>query len=75
MEVPKKIVLDTTIMIGHLRGSEPRLMSTLESRAEMATTIVNAFELYPWGLPIERGQEKPFCGEGVPLHTRDTYDR
>lgn len=46
MEVPKKIVLDTTIMIGHLRGREPRLMSTLESRAELATTIVNAFELY-----------------------------
>jgi len=46
MEVPKKIVLDTTIVIGHLRGREPRLMSMLESRAELATTIVNAFELY-----------------------------
>ena len=42
-------------------------MSTLESRAEMATTIVNAFELYPWGLPIERGQGKPFCGEYQPI--------
>jgi len=46
MEVPKKIALDTTIVIGHLRGREPRLMRTLESRAELATTIVNAFELY-----------------------------
>jgi len=57
MEVPKKIVLDTTIMIGHLRGSEPRLMSTLESRAEMATTIVNAFELYMGPTNRERSGE------------------
>ncbi|MDV3278465.1 MAG: type II toxin-antitoxin system VapC family toxin [Nitrososphaerales archaeon] len=46
MEVPKKVVLDTTVMIRHLRGKEPRLMSELESRAEPATTIINVFELY-----------------------------
>lgn len=47
MEVPKRIVLDTTIMIGHLRKKrESHLITLLQHRAELATTIVNAFELY-----------------------------
>jgi predicted nucleic acid-binding protein len=46
MEIPKRVVLDTTVMIGHLRGKEPRLINELQDRANLATTIVNAFELY-----------------------------
>ena len=48
MEAPKRIVLDTTVMIGHLRdrGRESRLITRLQEEVELATTIVNAFELY-----------------------------
>lgn len=46
MEIPKRIVLDTDVMIEHLRGKGGRLVDTLEEKAELATTVVNAFELY-----------------------------
>jgi predicted nucleic acid-binding protein len=46
METPKRIVLDTSVMIRHLRGKEPTLVQNLQEKSELATTMVNAFELY-----------------------------
>ena len=46
METPRRIVLDTDVMIEHLRGKGGGLVGVLEDRAELATTVVNAFELY-----------------------------
>ena len=46
MEIPRRIVLDTDVMIQHLRGKGGGLIGALEDRAELATTVVNAFELY-----------------------------
>lgn len=48
METPRKIVLDTGLLIDHLRrrsGGES-LMERLEGFSELATTTVSAFELY-----------------------------
>jgi tRNA(fMet)-specific endonuclease VapC len=48
MEVPKRVVLDTTIIVRHLRGlkEETRLIERLHYVSNLATTIVNAFEIY-----------------------------
>lgn len=46
METPKRIVLDTSVMIRHLRGKDPLLIQGLQERSDLATTMVNAFELY-----------------------------
>ncbi len=47
MEVPNQIVLDTSVIIAHLRKrQESRLVTMLQEKVELATTIVNAFELY-----------------------------
>ena len=46
MEAPRRVVLDTDVMIEHLRGMGGGLVGRLEDRAELATTVVNAFELY-----------------------------
>ena len=46
MEAPKRVVLDTVVLIKHLRGQLQGLMASLNGRSEIATTIVNAFELY-----------------------------
>ena len=48
MEVPKRLVLDTTIIVRHLRGQreETGLIHRLQDISTVATTIVNAFELY-----------------------------
>lgn len=47
MEVPKRIVLDTTALISHLRAKgRPSTVTRLEGRAELATTLINLFELY-----------------------------
>ncbi len=48
MEPPKRLVLDTDVMVGHLRGrsKDPDLMSYLQERCDLATTMINAFELY-----------------------------
>lgn len=46
MEVPKRIVLDTSVAVEVLRGRKKDLVEDLEKRAELATTVVNAFELY-----------------------------
>ncbi len=48
MEVPKRIVLDTTIIVRHLRGrkDETRLIERLQESSAVATTIVNSFEVY-----------------------------
>ena len=48
MEAPKRVVLDTTIIVGHLRGSkeETHLIERLHDVSNLATTIVNAFEIY-----------------------------
>ena len=47
MEIPKRIVLDTTALVNHLRAKGgPSTVTRLEGRAELATTIVNLFELF-----------------------------
>lgn len=48
METPKRLVLDTSVMIQLLRGreAEKRLFSSLEEKSIIATTILNVFELY-----------------------------
>jgi predicted nucleic acid-binding protein len=47
MEIPKRIVLDSTILIRHLRKkSEAKIITKIEDQAELATTAINAFELY-----------------------------
>ncbi|TMI23718.1 type II toxin-antitoxin system VapC family toxin [Candidatus Bathyarchaeota archaeon] len=47
LEIPKRLVLDTTVLIDHLRSkNRDTLASRLEGRAELATTIINRFELY-----------------------------
>ncbi len=46
MEAPKRVVLDTDVIIKHLRGHLPKLIAGLEETSEIATTRVNAFELY-----------------------------
>lgn len=47
-EIPKNIVLDTSVMVAHLRGGrkESGLITWLQQDYRLATTIVNAFELY-----------------------------
>ena len=45
MEIPKRIVLDTTALVNHLRAKGgPSTVTRLEGRVELATTIVNLFE-------------------------------
>lgn len=46
MATPKKLVLDTNVIIDHLRGREASLISFLQDRSELATTMINVFELY-----------------------------
>lgn len=47
MEVPRRIVLDTTVLISHLRAAgEPSTVTRLVGKAELATTTINLFELY-----------------------------
>ncbi|MDG6991455.1 MAG: type II toxin-antitoxin system VapC family toxin [Nitrososphaerota archaeon] len=46
METPRRIALDTDVLIEHLRDKGGGLVGALEERAELATTVVNAFELY-----------------------------
>lgn len=48
MEAPKRIVLDTTIIVKHLRGKreETELVEKLQQVSSVATTIVNSFEVY-----------------------------
>ncbi len=48
VEAPKRIVLDTNVVVRHLRGRhhDSILINTLQENSDLATTIVNAFELY-----------------------------
>jgi len=47
LEIPKRIVLDTTALVNHLRAKGgPSTVTRLEGRVELATTIVNLFELF-----------------------------
>ncbi len=47
LEVPKRIVLDTTILVDHLRSrKKPSTLTRLEDKADLATTMINLFELY-----------------------------
>lgn len=47
MEAPKRIALDTSVIVNHLRGKEEseRILE-LQRTSHLATTIINAFELY-----------------------------
>lgn len=47
MEVPKRLVLDTTALVNHLRQKQtPSTVTKLQGLAELATTQINLFELY-----------------------------
>lgn len=48
LEIAKRLILDSSIIIKHLRNSkeETKLIQELETRARLATTVVNAFEVY-----------------------------
>lgn len=48
LEVPKRVILDSTVIIGLLRNKpmEAQLVRDIESRAELATTTVNVFEIF-----------------------------
>jgi tRNA(fMet)-specific endonuclease VapC len=48
MEAPKRVVLDTTIIVRILRGrkDETKLIERLQEKSTVATTIVNSFEIY-----------------------------
>lgn len=48
MEVTKRVILDSTILIGVLRNKkeEAELIRELEAKTKLATTTINAFEVY-----------------------------
>jgi predicted nucleic acid-binding protein len=48
LEVPKRLILDSTIIIGLLRKKteEVNLIRKLEDESELATTTISAFEIY-----------------------------
>jgi predicted nucleic acid-binding protein len=47
MAIPRRVVLDTDIIIDHLRGAAaPSLVTRLQDESALATTQVNSFELY-----------------------------
>jgi len=48
MEAPKRVILDSTILIRHLRKKreEVALIRELEVGSELATTTINTFEVY-----------------------------
>jgi len=48
LEVPKRVILDSTVIIGLLRNrrEDAQLIQNIEAEAELATTTVNAFEVY-----------------------------
>ncbi|MFH1773786.1 MAG: type II toxin-antitoxin system VapC family toxin [Methanobacteriota archaeon] len=68
MEIPKRIVLDTTILIEHLRNKSDTI-NKLEG-AELATTVINAFELY-FGAFKSRKVEKNLTAAKGLLSTLD----
>jgi len=48
LEVTKRVILDSTILIGVLRNKreEAELIRELEAKTKLATTTINAFEVY-----------------------------
>ena len=47
MATPKKLVLDTDVIVDHLRGKDGgSLVRRLQKESQLATTMINAFELY-----------------------------
>jgi len=48
VEIPKRAILDSTVLINLLRGreEEKKLVEMLEERCVLSTTTINAFELY-----------------------------
>ena len=47
LEIPKQIVLDTTALVNHLRSADQKsIVTRLEGKTQLATTIINIFELY-----------------------------
>lgn len=47
MAIPKRLVLDTDVIIEHLRGkSGSSLVTRLQDESALATTLINSFELY-----------------------------
>ncbi|MDI6654765.1 MAG: type II toxin-antitoxin system VapC family toxin [Candidatus Hydrothermarchaeota archaeon] len=68
MEIPKRIVLDTTILIEHLRNKSD-VINKLEN-AELATTVINAFELYFGAFKSKKVEKNLTAAKGL-LSTLD----
>lgn len=46
LEIPKRLALDTTVLVNYLRSGRSSALVRLEETAQLATTIINIFELY-----------------------------
>jgi tRNA(fMet)-specific endonuclease VapC len=48
LETPKRVILDSTLIIGLLRNKpkDAQLVRNIEAKAKLATTAINAFEVY-----------------------------
>lgn len=68
MEIPKRIVLDTTVLIEHLRGKSD-VINKLED-AELATTVINAFEIYFGAFKSRKAEKNLTAAKGL-LSTLD----
>lgn len=75
MEAPKRIVLDTTIIVRHLRGrkDETTLIRKLQEVSNVATTIVTAFELYYGAYKSENTAKNLAAAKGF-LSTLEVLD-
>jgi tRNA(fMet)-specific endonuclease VapC len=46
MAIPKRLALDTDVIVDHLRGKDTSPISRIQDECELATTPVNSFELF-----------------------------
>jgi len=48
LEFPRRVVLDSSVIVGVLRNKneDVRIVRELEAKAKIATTTINAFEVY-----------------------------
>jgi predicted nucleic acid-binding protein len=44
--VPKRLVLDTDVIVDHLRGKAASLIARIQDQCELVTTPINSFELF-----------------------------
>ncbi len=68
MEIPKRVILDSTVIIGFLRNKKDdvQLIQGLEAEAELATTTINAFEVYYGAYKSRNVQRNLVSAKGFP---------